>query len=234
MAKAKATAGAFRGFPREAMAFYVGLEADNSKAYWEAHRAVYLEAVRGPMEALIVSVDRKYQPFKIFRPNRDVRFSKNKSPYKTQTGAWSESPGGGGWYVQLSASGLMSAAGYYVMERDQIARYREAVAGPTGASLARTVAKLEAAGIRVFGGGEAPLKRVPREYPAEHPRGELLKNKGLIAMVEFGDPRWVGTAEVVERLEGFWKTAAPLLTWMDKHVGASRVLPEGAREFVRG
>lgn len=230
----KAERTGFRGFPKEATAFFVGLEADNSKAYWEAHKEVYLAAVRGPMELLITSVEKKYQPFKIYRPYRDVRFSKNKSPYKTQTGAWSEGPEGGGWYVQLGASGLMVAAGYYLMQRDQIARYREAVAGDAGASLAREVRKLESAGITIFGGGEAPLKRVPKEYPTDHPRGELLKLKGLVAMREFGEPRWLRTAEVVSRLEGFWKETAALQRWLDRHVGASRELPPGAREFIGG
>src|ERR1051325_11884594 len=74
---------AFRGWPAEALEFYEGLEADNSKTYWTAHKTVYDEKVHAPMLALLAELEPEFGAGKIFRPYRDVRFSADKSPYKT-------------------------------------------------------------------------------------------------------------------------------------------------------
>jgi len=103
----------FAGFPPEAIGFYEGLRADNSKAYWEANRQVYERAVRGPMQALAAAVDEEFRPLRLFRPYRDVRFSKDKSPYKLQQGAFGEGQGGSVFYVALSAEGLLAACGVH-------------------------------------------------------------------------------------------------------------------------
>src|SRR5215216_5014379 len=78
---------AFRGWPAEAIEFYEGLEADNSKTYWQQNKVVYEELVRGPMDELLAELAPQYGEGRIFRPYRDVRFSKDKSPYKTAIAA---------------------------------------------------------------------------------------------------------------------------------------------------
>src|SRR5438552_9962360 len=97
---------AFRGFPPEAISFYEGLEADNSKTYWTAHKDVYERAVKEPMEALCAELDGEFGPLRMFRPYRDVRFSKDKSPYKTAAAAANEAEHGDVYYLHLSSSGL--------------------------------------------------------------------------------------------------------------------------------
>src|SRR6185436_10264821 len=92
----------FRGWPSEALEFYEGLTADNSKTYWTSRLSFYEESVRGPMQELLAALEPEFGPGKIFRPYRDVRFSSDKSPYKTHLGAWLEFGG----YLQLSADGL--------------------------------------------------------------------------------------------------------------------------------
>jgi uncharacterized protein (DUF2461 family) len=81
------TAPAFPGWPAAAVEFYRGLEADNSRAYWISRKDVYEESVRAPMEALLHELADEFGEGKIFRPNRDIRFSADKSPYKTAIGA---------------------------------------------------------------------------------------------------------------------------------------------------
>src|SRR6266568_1312279 len=76
---------AFRGWPAEAIEFYEGLEADNTRAYWQDHKKEYEELVKGPMVELLAELAGEFGEGKIFRPFRDVRFSKDKSPYKTAT-----------------------------------------------------------------------------------------------------------------------------------------------------
>src|SRR4051812_8650704 len=98
---------AFRGFPVEAVEFYEGLLADNSKTYWQAHKATYDADVQGPMKELLAEVAGEFGNGKIFRPYRDVRFSADKTPYKTHIGAILDSGG----YVQLGADGLAAGRG---------------------------------------------------------------------------------------------------------------------------
>ncbi len=210
--------GSFRGFPPAALEFYRRLAADNSKTFWADQRSVYDEAVRGPLEALAAEVEDRYGEFRIFRPNRDVRFSKDKRPYKEQQGGYAQSPGGAAYYVAIDAEGLFVGAGYYQMARDQLARFREAVAADTtGPELEQIVAGY-GADIEI-GGRE--LSTAPRGYPRDHPRLRLLQHRGLTIARHFGAPAWLSTRAAKARIEAFWATAEPLNGWLDRNVGPS-------------
>jgi uncharacterized protein (TIGR02453 family) len=214
----------FTGFPHEAIEFYEQLEADNSKAFWDANRARYKEVVKGSMEALCGELA-DHGPFHLFRPHNDLRFSKNKPPYKTHQGAYGESEGGAGFYIQLSKDGLMVAAGYYAMMRDQLERFREAVAAEhTGAEIDRIVAALPKQ-YRL--GAIDELKTAPKGYPKDHPRIALLRRKGLMTSVDFGAPKWLHTKQVVAKVRDVWRTAEPMNHWLDAHVGPSTMEPDG-------
>ncbi|PBC77305.1 uncharacterized protein (TIGR02453 family) [Streptomyces sp. TLI_235] len=210
----------FDGWPAEALEFYEQLEADNSKTFWAAHKDRYEQSVRAPMADLLDALEGEFGPGKIFRPNRDVRFSADKSPYKTHIGAFLEAGG----YIQLSADGLACGNGMYQLAPDQLTRYREAVAEDvTGAELERVIAGVEEEGPSVV--GRDPLKSAPRGYPKDHPRIELLRNKGLIAWQEWEPAAWLGTAEAYERITGFLRSSRPLKDWLDGHVGPSELPP---------
>src|SRR5690242_10105661 len=159
---------AFTGFTDETEAFYLGLEADNSRAYWQDHREIYERAVRDPMTALTAALEPRFGPAKLFRPHRDVRFSADKSPYKTHQGAVVPHPGGGGVrYLQVSADGLRVGGGIYRPARDQLDRFRAAVAADaTGVPFAELVAERRAEGWELFG---ETLQRPPRGVDAAHP-----------------------------------------------------------------
>ena len=208
---------AFAGFPDDAVLFYEGLEADNSRAYWTDHAEVYDRAVRAPMLALIAAVEPEFGPMKFFRPQRDLRFSADKSPYKTHVAAVSQESDAGSYYVQVSATGLMVAGGYYRMTKDQLDRYRAAVADDrAGAALADVVAGLERDGFTMHG---EELKRVPRGFDADHPRADLLRRKGLAAFREHGTPDWLGTPRCLDAVVDTWRRIAPLGAWLGRHVG---------------
>lgn len=215
----------FRGFPAAAVTFFEGLEEDNSKAYWLAHKTVYDASVRAPMEALVAAVDKRFQPLKIFRPNRDLRFSKDRSPYKTAIGAVGEGEGGTMYYVQLSAQGLMAASGYWHMAADQLARFREAAADDTtGAEVAAITDRLVRAGYTL--GAIDVLKTAPRGYPKDHPRIELLRRKGLTGGRQWPVQRWLHTAKVKDRVDEAWAACDPLNAWLDRSVGPSELPPD--------
>ena len=201
-------------FPDEAIEFYEGLEADNSKAYWTAHREVYERCVRAPMQSLLEALEPEFGPGSLFRPYRDVRFSRDKSPYKTHQGALV-----GDFYVQLSAAGVLVAAGYYSTTPDQVERLRAAVADEvTGPGLERVLRRVRDEGFAVEGD---QLKTRPRGYPADHPRIELLRLRTLVAMRTLDSTGAEGGGPV-EEVRAAWRRLRPLAEWLDQHVGPPR------------
>jgi uncharacterized protein (TIGR02453 family) len=212
---------AFRGWPAEAIEFYEGLEADNSKTYWTEHKSIYEEVVRGPMEELLTELGREFGEGRIFRPYRDVRFSKDKSPYKTAI-AGTLSKGG---YIQFSAEGLGAGCGLYMPAPDQLQRFRNAVADDrSGRALVAIVAKARDAGIDVS--AHDVLKTAPRGYPKDHPRIELLRYKGLINWKQWPPGAWLGTRKAKDRVVEFLRASKPLNNWLDKRVGPSELAHE--------
>jgi uncharacterized protein (TIGR02453 family) len=208
---------AFGGWPAEALEFYEGLEADNSKAYWTAHKEAYERDVRGPMVALLDDLAPELGTGKIFRPYRDVRFSPDKSPYKTTIGATLEHGG----YVQLSARGLAAASGMYVMAPDQLARYRRAVAEDLpGERLHAIVTEIERR-HECEVAGHGMLKTAPRGFARDHPRIALLRHKGLVVWKQWPVAAWLGTAAAKDRVAEFLRACRPLNTWLADHVGPS-------------
>ena len=214
----------FRGWRTDAFEFYVGLEADNSRSYWLAHKTIYDECVRAPFVALSSEIEREFGALRVFRPNRDIRFSKDKSPYKTAAAAATEGEGGAAYYVQISSEGLYVGSGYYHLATDQLERYRVAVADArSGPKLATAVAALRKQRYSVD--SRDALTRAPRGYPQDHPRIELLRYKGMHAGHEFGAPRWLHTAGALHRIVKTWRDALPMNRWLDKHVGPSTLAP---------
>jgi uncharacterized protein (TIGR02453 family) len=217
----------FSGWPAEALAFYEGLAADNSRAYWTEHKATYEQAVKGPMLALAAQVEDEFGPLHLFRPHRDVRFSKDKQPYKTAIGAVTEGENGEMYYVQLSAEGLMAASGYYAMATDQLARFRAAVDDDElGPVVAAHCADLRRAGYAIGAIGE--LKTAPKGYRRDHPRVELLRRKGLMASRSFAPARWLNTKAALTRVVETWRGTAELNRWLNANVGPSTLEPEDA------
>jgi uncharacterized protein (TIGR02453 family) len=215
---------AFTGIPPSALDFYAGLEADNSKAFWEANKGIYRDEVKASVQALCDELA-EYGPFHLFRPYNDVRFAKNRPPYKTQQGAYVESEGGAGFYFHISREGLMAAAGYYAMMRDQLDRFRHAVdATDTGREIAGIVAALSK---RYQIGAIDELKTAPKGYAKDHPRVDLLRRKGLMMSIDFGAPKWLHTRQAADKVRQVWRDAEPMNAWLDAHVGPTTMEPDG-------
>jgi uncharacterized protein (TIGR02453 family) len=218
---------AFRGWQAEALEFFEGLEADNSKTYWQRNKGVYEAIVRAPMEELVAELEPEWGEGRIFRPYRDIRFSADKSPYKTNIAAMV-----GDGYVQLTADGLGAGSGMWEMAPDQLERYRDAVDDDSrGRKLARIVKAAKDAGLEVTGHGV--LKTAPKGYPRDHPRIELLRYKGLIAWREWRPAQWLGTKRAKDRVVEFFRLSEPLNKWLRANVGPSIIPPEGARSRRR-
>ena len=206
----------FDGFPVAALDFYDDLEQDNSKAFWDAHRSTYEESVRAPFEALAADLEDEFGSAKIFRPNRDIRFSKDKTPYKTHQGMYVSAAEATGWYVQLSAAGVMVGLGFYNAPPDRLALLRKVIDSPSGATLERVIGDLTAQGWAL--GGDT-VKTAPRGYSADNPRIELLRHRTMSLSKQYGFEPFVHTPEVLTRIRDDWRTGRPLVDWLATHLG---------------
>lgn len=207
----------FAGFQTQALAFYQGLEADNTKTYWTDHKDEWEREVHAPMLALVAALADEFGEAKLFRPNRDIRFSADKSPYKTHQGAFAATPGGAGYYVQISATGLRAGGGFRAHDPAQTARLRAAIdAGPPGAELESLLESLRRKRFDVLG---ERVKTTPRGYAADHPHIELLRHKEVMVIRDFGDPAWLGTKQALAKVRDAWRSVRPLNDWVEAHVG---------------
>ncbi len=202
----------FAGWPVEAVEFYEGLQADNSKTYWQAHDEVYRQSVRGPMEQLLAELADEFGPGKLFRPYRDVRFSADKTPYKTTCAATL-----GRGYVSFSADGLSVGGGLYMPDAATLQRYRTAVdREKSGNQLVGIVGDLHDAGYQTM--AHEVLKTAPRGVPKDHPRIELLRYKGIAMMKTWPVGAWLGTAVAKERVVSVLRAGVPLNEWLTRYV----------------
>jgi uncharacterized protein (TIGR02453 family) len=208
---------AFQGIPEAALDFYDDLEMDNTKAFWAAHKEVYERAVRGPMTALAKSLEDEFGEAKVFRPYRDVRFAKDKTPYKTHQGVFIARGPSTGYYVQVSAPGVRVGVGFYEASGPRLARIRDAIAEDRrGRDLERILGSLQEGGWEV--GGER-LKTSPRGYDADHPRIELLRHKSMTLGKSYGFERFIHTPELLDRIRDDWREATPFVDWVADNAG---------------
>jgi uncharacterized protein (TIGR02453 family) len=211
---------AFRGWPVEAVEFYEGLQADNSKVYWQENKTVYEDCVRVPMEQLLAELADEFGPGKLFRPYRDTRFSADKAPYKTNCAA-TLGPGGqsvGQAYVSFSADGLSVGGGLYMPDPAALQRYRTAVdRDKSGDQLAGVVAALHDGGYEIM--AHDVLKTAPRGFPKDHPRIDLLRHKGIAMMKNWPVGAWLGTAKAKDRVVSTLRAGVPLNEWLARYVG---------------
>ena len=205
----------FDGFPVAALDFYDDLELDNTKSFWTAHKDTYDTAVKTPMAALVEALEPEFGAAKVFRPYRDVRFAKDKTPYKTAQGAFVASGPSTGWYVQVSAAGVRVGVGFYEASGPRLASIRSAIADDkAGRRLQRILTTLEKTGWEL--GGET-LKTAPRGYDADHPRIDLLRHKSMSLGRSYGFEPFIHTVGLLDRVREDWRAGRPFVEWVTRH-----------------
>lgn len=210
---------AFTGFPAEGFAFYEQLAAHNTKAWWAEHRSTYDEAIKAPMTALLAELEGEFGEGKVYRPYRDTRFSKDKAPLKDHQGAVVMIEDAVGYYVQVSAAGLMVGGGLYAPAPAQLARLRGAIASPAGVTLESELARLRRGRWEIDG---SPLKTRPKGYAAEAPRLDLLRMTRVVALKTYDDPKTLESRKALDVVRRDWRAIAPMMDWLADHAG-----PEG-------
>jgi uncharacterized protein (TIGR02453 family) len=205
------------GFSRAALGFYAGIEEDNSTAYFAEHKDEYEREVREPAKALATALTDEFGPVKVSRANRDLRFDKGGAPYKTALTLMAGPAPGLGWYLRLDARGLVAGGGLRPHTSGEVARLRAAVDDDTtGRELLALVEQLRADGFSAEGAG---TDRMPRGYPAEHPRAELLRWRAVMVVRDLGRPRWLATPALEQHVRTTWRAVRPVAEWAQRHVG---------------
>jgi uncharacterized protein (TIGR02453 family) len=223
----------FTGFGKNAMQFWHELAAEMSKDWFVANKQRYEAEWVAPMTALLGDVARRlapaYKPLplsppKVMRIYRDVRFSKDKAPYKTHIGAVitlaGKQVGEGGnaaVYVHLGVEEEFVGVGCYRFDDARLAKWRKAVTGKQGEALQQLITRLRKAGYEV--GGHDDYKKVPRGFPPDHPRAELLKLKGLTGGFPEMPAGLLCKPGLADWLVKHGTAMAPLVLWLHRNVG---------------
>jgi len=205
----------FSGIPPEAFDFYQRLIANNTREWWTAHKFEYERYVREPMLALLADLEAEFGTGHMFRPHRDTRFAKDKTPIKEHQGAVVEIEDAMGYYVQISASGLTVGGGWYSAQGQQMQRYRNAVESPVVVELERMLAQLG----RKFTIDGDPVKTRPRGVDADHPKLELMRFRRVTAMREYSADDWVRTPKTLNAVRSDWRALRPLVEFLADQVG---------------
>jgi uncharacterized protein (TIGR02453 family) len=219
----------FAGFADRDARFFAKLAKNQSRDWFAANRVEYEEGWLAPMKALLAAVREKLvsryaheeiAPPKVFRIHRDVRFSKDKSPYKTHVGGYLGIAGSGtgpsgaaALYFHVGAGELFACAGQYMMDGEQLKRFRAAVDdSKRGAELAKILAALGRAGFGID--SYEQTQRVPRGFDPAHPRADLLRRKGLITMFPGPGRALLTSPKLVDELVAHAKKAVPVVEWL--------------------
>lgn len=203
----------FAGWGPGFVRFFTDLEAHNSKDWFDRHRDEYRTAVKEPTEALLAELEPAYGHGKVFRLNRDARFAAGRPPYHTNVSL--EFAGGGvHHYLSASARELVAAVGPFRTEPAWVNGFREAVAGTAGARLLRIVEDLRAGGYEI--GGDT-LRTVPRGYPTDHPRADLLRHRSIYASRTWPAEKWVGDRRAVDLVVDAWRGAEAFAGWLRRY-----------------
>lgn len=229
----------FTGFSKGAFTFFRGLAKNNTKAWFESRREIYEAEVRGPMKELVEEMDTRFARFgaeitgdprrSIFRINRDIRFSRDKSPYKTHAACWfyhgsagrqvgQEAEGGSaGFYFHLEPGTSFLGAGIWMPPRGQLGKIRDALTGDP-AGFAATV---EAPAVKRRYGkleDESMLKRLPRGYEPGHPAERWLRYQSFTLGRSVPEREALGS-KLPQVLERDYKTLLPLVRWLNQALG---------------
>lgn len=211
----------FEGFGPAVTDWFVALDSDNSRAYWTATKDVWQRDVRTPLETLLTELAASLGGrMKVFRPYRDQRFARGAPPLKTAAAGLVDGIDGtrAPLYVEVSERGLYAGTGYHQLATDQLARYRGVVAGDAGDDLDAALGRARSAGLTVTG---EVLRGAPRGVARDHPRIDLLRRKAVIVGAGLPPGEALESRLPFEHALQVWAAAAPVVAWLDTHVGAS-------------
>lgn len=200
-------------FPLPAADFYRDLRVSNTREFWLQNKERYDTQVREPLTRVVAMLEEEFGAAKVYRPYRDVRFSKDKTPYKGHQGAYVGLAPACGFYVEVNDEEAFAGGGFYRAEPDALARLRAAIDDErSGTQLQGLVDGYRDDGWLITGDS---LRTSPRGFTKDHPRIELLRYRSLSAMREVTA---TGEEAFAEQVRGIWRGAAPLVDWLARRL----------------
>lgn len=208
----------FDHFSKEALEFLTDLKSNNRRDWFDQHRKTYEVEIREPTKEFARQMSDALGQFtgrthdaKVYRINRDIRFSRDKTPYNAHIhisfAPQSDQASPPMWFFGLSPEKLSLGCGVFQYDKEGLTRFRSAMAGPQGAALIRLAEEMQAQGQRV----SAPdLKRVPPGYDAAHPRGAALRRKGFSGWKDIEDPGFVTRPDLTSRTVQQMRSLRPI------------------------
>jgi len=213
-------AGAFGGFGADLVEFYEGLAADNSRDYWAAHRDTYQQSVQGPLRALAEALSAEFGDIKVFRPNRDLRFTPDKRPYTEHASMVAKTARGGGLYFQVGPDGLLLAGGWYQPAPDSLDRWRHAMDDDAVVDgLRSTLMALAAVGFTLDEGD--PVTTAPRGWRRDHRHIDLIRRRSLTVSRTDEPGAWWSTPQCLDRVREGWTACRDWTQWLEDTIGAT-------------
>lgn len=217
-------------FPKETLKFLKDLHKNNNRDWFKDNKSGYEQHWRDPaeefaelMSAGLETLTGQHHESKIFRIHRDVRFSKDKTPYnthvhisffepekKSRTATGCSAPH---WLFGLETDRLVLGAGIFGFEKDELMQYRQRIDGKDGEKLQKILNSQIKKGLTLH---EPELKRVPKEFDADHPRGELLRRKSLVVWKDLGKPAIACEGNLVAECSKTFKTLKPVVDWLSE------------------
>jgi uncharacterized protein (TIGR02453 family) len=223
---------AFSGIPKTGLLFLRQLAANNDRGWFEAHRSAWDDELLPAMISACSALQARLRDVlprltfvprvggSLYRLSRDVRFSKDKRPYKTHTAAllWDgpDKHASPGVYLHVSHDTVIFGGGLYAFQETQLERFRQRLLHDgAGEAIVRALARAKKAGLDPAG---EQLVRPPRGFPADHPRADLARHKGLVVGLTHKPGSWLHGDEFLDRAEDAARAYAPLHRWLREEV----------------
>ena len=204
------------GIPAEAFDFYDHLAVHNTRDFWAEHKQEYEQFVREPMQRLADALEPEFGPAHLYRPYRDIRFSKDKTPYKDHQGCVFAAENGLGWYMQISSEGLRIGGGWHQSTPAQVARYRAYLLDHGSTQLRAALKALPKAGFAIDG---QQLKTKPRGVPDDHADLDLLRFRSMYVMKLMEPAAWMETRRLERTVRSGLEKVRPMLEVLGGIVG---------------
>jgi uncharacterized protein (TIGR02453 family) len=209
----------FAGIPADFFAFFSELRAHNDREWWLANKARYETSVRAPIEQLAAGLEPEFGPIKVFRPYQDLRFHKDRDPYKTWAALGARRRvGEGSRYLELSDQGLLIGGGFWQPTAGQLERFRGILRGHEAEDLLVTLDELGEVGFTLSDANM--LATAPRGWSADHQHIDLLRRKNLSVRKHVPVEKWMSSPTALDRIAGEWRHVVTWGEWLEENVGA--------------
>jgi len=203
----------FTGFGKDLIKYYTQLEANNNREWFHAHRGMYDENVAVPLTKIAAALSAGYEPVKVYRPYRNVRFWPDLPPLNEHASLTANAEANSAYYLRIDADGMLLGAGNWQPTKAQLMQFRVIASTDSGAQAIRSVlAEVQTCGFELS--TENAVKSAPRGYAKDDPNIDLLRLKSLSLSAHFAPGAWLYSSDCLTKVLLGWQTLAPWIDWL--------------------